>query len=47
MSSHNKDMIPKGYQFETKANKNKFLPKWKPKFPLEKGLIDYKNKLGV
>ena len=44
---HNKDMIPKGYQFETKANKNKFLPKWKPKFTLEKGLIDYKNKLGV
>lgn len=41
------DKIPNGYQFETKADKNKFLPKWKPKFTLEKGLIDYKNKLGV
>ena len=35
--------IPKGYQFYTKSNKSKWLPFWKPKYVLEKGLEEYKT----
>jgi len=33
--------IPKGYQFHTKANVNKFMSGWSPKFNLEDGISDY------
>jgi ADP-L-glycero-D-manno-heptose 6-epimerase len=35
---------PKGYQFYTCSNKNSWMPGWKPKYNLEKGLKIYKNK---
>jgi ADP-L-glycero-D-manno-heptose 6-epimerase len=33
--------IPKGYQFHTKADGNKFMFGWKPKYDLEDGIMDY------
>jgi len=33
--------IPKGYQFYTKSNPNKWMPNWEPKYSLELGLTDY------
>ena len=38
---HNEDLIPKGYQFYTKSVSDKWMTNWKPKWNLEKGLIDY------
>jgi ADP-L-glycero-D-manno-heptose 6-epimerase len=38
---HDEDVIPKGYQFYTCSNKNKWLPNWEPKYNLEDGLKDY------
>ena len=37
--------IPKGYQFLTKADKNKFMKGWKPKYSLEEGIKKYKSYL--
>ena len=39
------DMIPKGYQFFTCSDNKKWMPGWEPKWPLEKGIADYKNYL--
>ena len=39
------DKIPKGYQFETKSSKSKFMPGWKPKYDLRLGLEIYKGHL--
>lgn len=39
----NETDIPKGYQFHTKADVNKFMSGWKPKYVLENGISDYKN----
>lgn len=33
--------IPKGYQFYTCSNKDKWMPGWQPKFNLENGISDY------
>ena len=33
--------IPKGYQFYTKASKDNFMPSWRPKYDLEKGIQSY------
>jgi ADP-L-glycero-D-manno-heptose 6-epimerase len=33
--------IPIGYQFHTKANRDKFMPNWYPKWKLEDGINDY------
>ena len=40
------DLIPKGYQFETKSDSDKWMPGWKPEFNLEKGIKAYSNYLG-
>jgi ADP-L-glycero-D-manno-heptose 6-epimerase len=40
-SYHDYDMIPKGYQFYTCSNSNKWMKGWKPEYNLEKGLTDY------
>ena len=40
-----KEDIPKGYQFYTKANKNEFMDGWEPIYNLEKGLEEYKEYL--
>ncbi len=37
--------IPKGYQFYTKSNPNKWMFGWKPQYNLEEGLKDYLNNL--
>jgi ADP-L-glycero-D-manno-heptose 6-epimerase len=37
--------IPKGYQFHTKANKNKWMTGWSPIYELESGIEDYKKSL--
>jgi ADP-L-glycero-D-manno-heptose 6-epimerase len=37
--------IPKGYQFYTEANKDKFLYDWKPYYSLEEGLDTYIRQL--
>ena len=37
--------IPPWYQFYTCADKNKFLPNWKPEYNLEKGIKEYKKYL--
>lgn len=37
----NQSLIPNNYQYHTCANKDKFLPNWKPKWSLEDGIIDY------
>jgi ADP-L-glycero-D-manno-heptose 6-epimerase len=42
---HDEDKVPVGYQFYTKSNKNKWMIGWEPKFNLELGLKDYKEKL--
>tara|TARA_R110002074_G_scaffold251622_2_gene423150 strand:+ start:2323 stop:3147 length:825 start_codon:yes stop_codon:yes gene_type:complete len=39
------DSIPKGYQFFTCSDRNKWLPGWQPVYNLEKGIIDYKKHL--
>ena len=36
-------VIPKHYQYETEADSEKWLPNWKPKYSLEKGLSLYAN----
>lgn len=36
-----KDVIPKGYQFFTQSNSEKWMPNWKPKFNLELGIKNY------
>jgi ADP-L-glycero-D-manno-heptose 6-epimerase len=38
---HSENDIPKGYQFYTKSDKNKWMYGWEPKYNLEKGLNDY------
>ena len=38
---HPENVIPKGYQFYTCSNKDKWMPDWKPKYDLENGLLDY------
>jgi hypothetical protein len=38
---HSEDMIPKGYQFYTCSDKNKWMKDWLPKYDLETGLTDY------
>lgn len=40
-SYHDDLVIPKGYQFYTCSDKNKWLPNWEPKYNLEDGLKDY------
>jgi ADP-L-glycero-D-manno-heptose 6-epimerase len=42
---HEENKVPIGYQFYTKSNKNKWMMGWEPKFNLELGLQDYKEKL--
>jgi len=42
---HNQSEIPKGYQFQTLSLENKWMPNWKPKFNLKKGLTEYKKYL--
>ena len=39
------NIIPHGYQYFTKADKNKFMDGWTPKFNLSTGLKDYINYL--
>lgn len=39
---HDESSIPKGYQFYTCSNRNKWMKGWKPEFKLEKGVIEYK-----
>ena len=41
---HDESVIPEGYQFKTKADKNNFMEGWQPKVSLEEGIemyIDY------
>ena len=38
---HPEDIIPKGYQFYTCSNKDKWMEGWKPQYTLETGLRDY------
>lgn len=40
-----KHQIPENYQFNTKANKDKFLKGWKPYYSLEQGLDTYLRQL--
>ena len=42
---HNESKIPKNYQYQTKANKKKFMKGWEPKYSLEQGLKKYKELL--
>ena len=44
-SYHSEDKIPEWYQFYTKSDKSKWLPEWKPKYNLEKGIKKYKDYL--
>lgn len=37
------DIIPKGYQFYTCSNKDKWMSEWKPKYSLKEGLLEYKK----
>ena len=39
---HDEDMIPKGYQFHTLADKDKFMHGWQPQYNLERGIIEYR-----
>lgn len=39
---HNEDMIPKGYQFHTLADKDNFMDGWQPQYNLERGIAEYK-----
>jgi len=38
-------VFPPWYQFNTCANKNKFMPNWEPKYRLETGIKEYKEYL--
>lgn len=38
--------IPKGYQFYTCGDPQKWMPGWRPKFPLERGVNEYLKYLG-
>lgn len=40
-----KETIPDWYQFNTCANKNKFVLNWKPEYNLERGIKEYKEYL--
>jgi len=42
---HSKDMIPSWYQYNTKADKSKWIPGWKPNYSLQKGLKNYREYL--
>ena len=42
---HLESMIPKGYQYYTCSDKNKWMNGWKPKYTLELGVQDYLNYL--
>ena len=42
---HSQSEIPNGYQFQTLSLENKWMPGWKPKFNLKKGLKEYKKYL--
>lgn len=42
---HNSSVIPKGYQFYTCSNKNKWLNGWSPQWSLKDGVYDYLNYL--
>ena len=42
---HTEDKIPSWYQYNTKADKTKWLPGWKPNFSLKQGLANYKDYL--
>ena len=42
---HSAQDIPKGYQFFTCGDKNKWLPGWQPKYNLSKGIEKYKEYL--
>lgn len=42
---HDETLIPKGYQFYTCSNKDKWMKGWKPQYNLELGLNEYKNYL--
>jgi ADP-L-glycero-D-manno-heptose 6-epimerase len=44
-SYHSKKMIPSWYQYNTKADKSKWIPGWKPNYDLQKGLNHYKEYL--
>jgi ADP-L-glycero-D-manno-heptose 6-epimerase len=38
-------LIPKGYQFYTCGNPERWMPGWSPNYSLEAGVLDYKAKL--
>lgn len=38
-------MIPDGYQFYTKSNSDLWMPLWRSKYNIEKGLVEYKKYL--
>ena len=40
-----KSEIPNGYQFQTLSLEEKWMPGWKPKFNLKKGIKEYKKYL--
>ena len=42
---YSSSLIPPWYQFKTQANKDKFLPNWKPEYNLEKALKEYREYL--
>ena len=42
---HSDDKIPSWYQYNTKADKTKWLPGWQPNYNLQKGLSNYKEYL--
>jgi ADP-L-glycero-D-manno-heptose 6-epimerase len=44
---HDKNMIPKWYQYFTKADRSKFMPGWKPYWNVLKGTEDYRETLGT
>ena len=43
-SYHPLEAIPKGYQFFTKSDPKKWMPRWSPEWNLERGLADYFTK---
>jgi ADP-L-glycero-D-manno-heptose 6-epimerase len=46
-SYHEENKIPKGYQFFTKSNEDKWMNGWKPIFKIDNGLIEYKKYLNA
>lgn len=44
---HNENEIPKGYQFFTKSDENKWMNGWYPVFKINNGLIEYKKYLNA